>query len=71
MPSVTIHLDEEELKILKKRSEDNFLTIKEQIEDIIRRSCINSKNKKNTSFKCDDNLVNVFSRDRRGRPRKK
>ena len=73
MSKLTISLDEDELKILKKRAKKNFLTIREQVEDIIRRSCINAKNNSSStsSVKCDDKLVEVFSRDRRGRKKKK
>ena len=40
---ITISLDDEELKILNKRAKKNLLTLKEQVEDIIRRSCISAK----------------------------
>ena len=64
---LTINLDEDEVKILKRRGKKNLLELKEQVEDIIRRSCMNSKNKTSPSDKCDDSLVGIFSRNQRGR----
>jgi hypothetical protein len=72
MPSITINLDEDVKKILKKRAEKNLFSLREQIEDILRKSAARSKNKKKYhTVKVDDKLVAVFSRDGRGRPRKK
>ena len=72
MTNITIELGEKEIKILKKRAEKNFLDLKEQIEDIIRRSCINiSKNIGYKQIKVEDRLVEIFSRDKRGRKNKK
>ena len=72
MKKITISLDDDELKILKKRAKKNLLSLKEQIEDIVRRSCIRSKQGKGyKALKIDDKLVVIFSRDRRGRSRKK
>ncbi len=68
---LTISLEDEEVKILKKRAKKNILTLKEQVEDIVRRSCISSKSGSSTSIKVDDKLVAVFSRDQRGRKKKK
>jgi len=42
---VCIFLPNEILTALEKRSKKNMLTVSEQIEDIIRRSCINKKTK--------------------------
>lgn len=67
---ITIDLSEDEVKILEDRAEKNLLDFKEQIEDIIRRSCIMGLNKIK-KFKCDDALVEVFSRDGRGRKKRK
>jgi len=67
---ITISLDEEEVKILKKRANKNLLTIREQVEDIVRRSCVSSKKSSYTTSKVDDELVNIFSRERKGRKRK-
>jgi len=62
---LTINLEDEEVIILKKRAKKNILDLKEQVEDIIRRSCINSKNNKIVQSKCDDRLVDIFSRYKR------
>ena len=72
MPRLTIHLDDKELKILEKRAKKNLFSLREQIEDIIRRSCVTYKGgKKYHTVKVDDRLVAVFSRDQRGRKKKK
>lgn len=63
---LTIDLTEEEVNILKKRGKKNYLKLKEQVEDIIRRSCINTKTT-TSSVKCDDRLVEIFSRQKRGK----
>ena len=67
---LTISLDEDEVKILKKRAKKNILTVKEQVEDIIRRSCISSKTGGYKTVKVDDKLVGIFSRERKGRKKK-
>ena len=65
---LTINLDDEEVKILKKRAKKNILTVKEQVEDIVRRSCLSYKKTSGyKSIKVDDKLVGIFSRERRGR----
>jgi len=66
---ITIRLSDEEVKILKKRAKKNMLNLREQVEDIIRRSCINSKLIKGTEGMIDDKLVGIFSRQTRGRKR--
>ncbi len=66
MPTLTITIDEEEKKILKKRADKNLLSLQEQAEDIIRRSCVNQKNKTSAKAdKCDDKLVSIFSRQKK------
>ncbi|MBS3075154.1 hypothetical protein J4429_01715 [Candidatus Pacearchaeota archaeon] len=68
---LTIDLTEEEVKILNKRGKKNYLKLKEQVEDIIRRSCINSKTTGTANrFKADDSLIDIFSRQTRGKQRK-
>lgn len=67
---ITIKLSDDEVKILKKRAKKNLLNLREQVEDIVRRSCISSKLNKNSSDKIDDNLVGIFSRQQRGRKRR-
>lgn len=70
--NLTISIDEDVQKILQKRADKNLLTLREQIEDILRKSAVRTKNKKNVhTVKVDDKLVAVFSRQRSGRPRKK
>lgn len=66
---LTIDIDDEEVKILTKRGKKNILDLKEQVEDIVRRSCINGKKSNVVQSKCDDKLVDLFSRDRRGNKR--
>jgi len=69
---ITINLDDEEISILEKRGKKNLLTLREQIEDIIRRSCVNySTGTKYRAIKPDDKLVHIFSREKRGRKKKK
>ena len=69
---VILYLDTEVLEKIGKRAKKNMLTIPEQIEDIIRRSTINQKNKKSSSEeKLDDNLIALFSRKNTGPKRKK
>jgi len=67
---ITISLDDDEKKILMRRAKKNLFSLKEQIEDIVRRSCVRS-GKGYTRFKVDDELVGIFSREKRGRKRKK
>jgi hypothetical protein len=66
---VTIFLDNQILKALEKRAKKNMFTVGEQIEDILRRSCLNIKT--TTSPKCDDTLVEIFSRQKKARKKKK
>jgi len=59
MPNITINIDED-------------VTLREQIEDILRKSAVRTKSgAKYQAVKVDDALVAVFSRERRGRKRKK
>ena len=71
MPQITIDLDEDVKKIIGKRAKKNLMTLREQIEDILRKSAVRTKSGTTTSFKVDDRLVGMFSRQRKGRPRKK
>ncbi|MCK5624759.1 hypothetical protein KAI04_02875 [Candidatus Pacearchaeota archaeon] len=71
MPQITIDIDEDVKKIISKRAKANLFTLREQIEDILRKSAIRTKNsEKYKTIKIDDKLVAVFSRERRG-PKKK
>lgn len=72
MKKITITLDDNEEKILTKRAKKNLFTLKEQVEDIIRRSAKNTKSRSSRpKDKVNDPLVKIFSRQRRGRPKKK
>ncbi len=62
---VCIFLDSKILKILEKRAKRNMFTISEQIEDILRRSVVSSRNMKKQEEKLDDMLVSLFSRKQR------
>ena len=71
MPKITINLGEEEKKIISKRAKRNLLTLREQIEDILRKSAVRTKTSdKYRTIKVDDKLVAVFSREKRGRKKK-
>lgn len=70
MTVVSISLDKDETKILEKRAKKNLFTLKEQVQDIIRRSCVNTSSKPASDVKCDDNLVSIFSRSKKGRKKK-
>ncbi len=71
MPTVTISIDAEVQKVIGKRAKKNMLTIKEQIEEIIRQSAVRTKLGIGTSsIKADDRLVEIFSRHKKGRKRK-
>ena len=71
MPNITISIDEEVKNILDKRAKKNLFTLKEQIEDILRKSAVRTKSGKTTyEIKTDDNLITIFSRDQRGRKKK-
>lgn len=72
MPSITINLDEDVRKIISRRAGKNLLSLREQIEDILRKSAVRTKNKPGyRGIKIDDVLVSAFSRDKRGRKKKK
>ena len=72
MPQITISIDEDVKKIISRRAKDNLLTLREQIEDILRKSAVRTKNSgKYKYIKVDDKLVAVFSRERRGPKKKK
>jgi len=72
MPQITIYIDEDVKKIISKRAKTNLLTLREQIEDILRKSAVRTKSsKKYMTIKVDDKLIAVFSRERRGRKKKK
>ena len=66
--SVSIDLDSDVISALEKRAKKNFMSLREQIEDIIRRSVIASKKKPySASEDKEDGLLSAFSR--RGKKR--
>jgi hypothetical protein len=69
---VCLFLSDDLLNLLERRAKKNMQTISEQIEDIIRKSCVTYKGSKASSLseKLDDNLIGLFSRKRTGRKRK-
>ena len=72
MPQITISIDEDVKKIISKRAEKNLLTLREQIEEILRKSAVRTKTSdKYKTIKVDDALISVFSRERKGPKKKK
>lgn len=72
MPRISIDLDEDIKKVLEKRAKTNLFTLREQIEDILRRSAVNQAKKKSPyDPKIDDKLVSLFSRHKTGPKKKK
>ncbi len=65
---ICLFLSNDIIDILDKRARKNLFTLGEQIEDILRRSCI--KKKTATSEKLDDLLLTCFSRSQKGRKKK-
>ena len=66
MPTIIISIEEEVKKVIGKRAKKNMLTIKEQIEEIIRQSAIRTKAGVSASLiKVDDKLVEIFSRHKK------
>ena len=69
--SISIDFTSEELALLEKRAKKNFMSIRELVADIIRRSMISyRKGGGKSTQKIDDALVGIFSRERRGRKSK-
>ena len=72
MPQITIDIDDKVYKVLSSRAKKNLMTVREQVEDILRKSAVSTKNQSGTSSgKIDDTLVSVFSREKRGNYRRK
>jgi len=69
MPSITIDIDEDIKKILDKRAKKNLLSLREQIEDILRQSAIRTKEGSSSDTGVDDRLVEIFSRRKKVRKR--
>jgi len=66
---ICVFLDTEILKRLEKRAKKNMFSVPEQIEDILRRSCVMGRTPVSKE-KIDDLLVECFSRSKRGRKNK-
>jgi hypothetical protein len=62
---ISVYIDNDVLKVIEKRAKKNMLSVSEQIEDIVRRSAVKSKQSRVTNEKLDDMLVALFSRKRR------
>ena len=62
---VCLFLGNDLLDVLEKRAKKNLMTLSEQIEDILRRSCVNQMNKTSKPKILDDKLVSIFSREKR------
>ncbi len=71
MPTMTISIDDDIQKVIGKRAKKNMLTIKEQVEEIVRQSAVRTKSGSSVSeLKSEDRLVDIFSRQRAGKKRK-
>ena len=70
MPQITIDQDEDVQKIISKRAKKNLLTLREQVENIVRQSAVRTKAGTSTTDNVDDTLVAVFSRNKKGRKAK-
>lgn len=62
---VCIFLSDEILEALEKRAKKNKFNLQEQIEDILRRSCINKSTSVKSEKNIDDLLLTCFSRAQR------
>ena len=71
MKSITIRFGKELYEEIRKRAKKNYLSLPELIEDIVRRSMISYKGGVRRPIKIDDKLVAIFSRERRGRKKRK
>jgi glutamate/tyrosine decarboxylase-like PLP-dependent enzyme len=69
--AITIYLDDKVIKMINKRAKKNMMDFNEQIEDILRRSCLNLKKQRITEDKTlDDKFIALFSRKNTGKPKK-
>lgn len=72
MPLITISIDEEIKKIIEKRAKKNLLSLREQVEDIVRQSAVRTKSGESSSnLKIDDRLVEIFSRNKKGKRKRR
>jgi hypothetical protein len=69
---IIIYLEHDVKTTIEKRAKKNLFTLEEQIEDILRRSCVNTKKNASSSEsdKLDDKFIGLFSRRNSGRPKK-
>jgi len=66
--ALTIYLDDDLVKIIDKRAKKNMMNFNEQVEDILRRSCLSMKKQKSVFDKnLDDKFIGLFSRRNTGR----
>jgi len=63
---VCIFISDDILSVLEKRAKKNLMNLEEQIQDILRRSCVRKKTTIQQE-KIDDLLVSCFSRQRKGK----
>ncbi len=70
---VSIELDEDLLKRIEKRAKNNYLSVREQLKDIIVRSMANyGKPSRNYGDPKVSKMVKIFSRKKSGpKPKKK
>ena len=64
--TITIHLSEDIYNAVAKRAKRNMLSVEEQVEDIVRRSCVSLK-KKEIVDNVDDIFLKLFSRKNVGK----
>jgi len=66
--AITVYLDDDLVKIIDKRAKKNMMNFNEQVEDILRRSCLSMKKQKSVFDKnLDDKFIGLFSRRNTGR----
>lgn len=69
---ISIYLDEDLIKALDKRAKKNFMTLREQINDILIRSMANyGKTGRKYAEPEVEKMVKIFSRKKPGRKPKK
>ena len=70
MPTISVSLDEKVKRIIEKRAKKNLFTLREQAEEILRQSAIRTKTGTISKLKADDRLVEIFSRNKKGKKKK-
>ena len=72
MPRITLELEQKIIDVIKKRADRGLFSLKEQMEDILRKSAARTKLKRRTRpLKVDDSMVGIFSRQKSGRRKRK